>query len=213
MGIGERIAEERKRLGLSQAAFAELVGVSFSSQRRYENETRVPDTDYVSALSTAGIDVGYVLSGQRLDQRQKECLEDELPEFGRAFAHILGISEADLIQASESVDSRMKEHNADFERSGMVESAKWRSALQAEFLIASAPLVEGSPKIRELVENQLDMGLLADVIEQVEALLPTIVAISAAKKARVIAMLFRAFKASGKIDQAMVKEVVKLASE
>ncbi len=212
MGIGKRIAEERKRLGWSQADFAKLVGVSFSSQRRYENETRAPDTVYISALSTSGIDVGYVLSGKRLDQRRSQSMEEELSEFGRAFAHILGISDADLTQASESVDRHMKEHNPAFEHSGMTNSSKWRTALHAEFLRVSAPLIESSPKLRELVENQIDMGLLAEVIEQVEALLPFGVLVPAAKKARVIVMLCRAFKASGKVDPTMIEEAVKLAS-
>lgn len=61
--IGKRIAEERKRLGFTQAQFAKLTGVSFSSQRRYEDGRSAPDTDYLDALARIGVDYFYVLTG------------------------------------------------------------------------------------------------------------------------------------------------------
>lgn len=63
-GVGKRLTEERKQLKLSQAAFAEFVGVSFSSQRRYENESSSPDTSYLEALRARDIDVDYILTGR-----------------------------------------------------------------------------------------------------------------------------------------------------
>jgi len=65
LSVGERIAEERKRLGLSQEAFAKQIGISFSSQRRYEANDRVPNIRYVAALENAGVDVAYVMTGAR----------------------------------------------------------------------------------------------------------------------------------------------------
>ena len=62
----------------------------------------------------------------------------------------------------------------------------------------------------ELINNQLDMAVLADAIEQVESILPKDTAIAPAKKAGIIAMLCRAAKASGKVDPAVAKEAVKL---
>jgi transcriptional regulator with XRE-family HTH domain len=72
VSVGKRIAEERKRNGLSQSAFADVVGVSFSSQRRYEDGRSDPDTAYLSAISKAGVDVGYVLTGNRGDDKDAE---------------------------------------------------------------------------------------------------------------------------------------------
>lgn len=63
--LGKRLAEERKRLGLSQAAFAESVGVSFSSQRRYEDGRSSPDASYLDAIERLGIDGQFVLTGIR----------------------------------------------------------------------------------------------------------------------------------------------------
>ncbi|MGB3316043.1 MAG: helix-turn-helix domain-containing protein [Albidovulum sp.] len=60
-----RLREERERLGLSQEAFAALGGQKRLSQTRYERGERVPDSNYLAALSRAGVDVHYVLTGRR----------------------------------------------------------------------------------------------------------------------------------------------------
>lgn len=62
--LGSRIREERLRLGLSQAAFAKLLGVHRQTQINYEHGERKPDTDYLGALANAQVDVGYVLTGE-----------------------------------------------------------------------------------------------------------------------------------------------------
>jgi transcriptional regulator with XRE-family HTH domain len=63
--IGQRIREERKRLGFTQADFAKAVGVHCNSQSNYENGKRYPDTVYLSAIGAVGVDVGYVTTGSR----------------------------------------------------------------------------------------------------------------------------------------------------
>jgi transcriptional regulator with XRE-family HTH domain len=72
MNIGARIASERKALGYSQAAFAEQVSVSLSSQKRYEKDERAPDTAYLTAISKVGVDIGFVLTGERQPDLQPE---------------------------------------------------------------------------------------------------------------------------------------------
>lgn len=69
MSIGERIAEERKRLGFTQLAFAEKLGISISSQKRYETNDRAPNIHYISAIADIGADIGYVMTGSR-DRRK-----------------------------------------------------------------------------------------------------------------------------------------------
>lgn len=64
-GFGARLREERKRLGLSQPAFAELGGAKKHSQINYEADRRAPDSDYLSALARHGVDVLYLLTGRR----------------------------------------------------------------------------------------------------------------------------------------------------
>ncbi|WP_193065579.1 helix-turn-helix domain-containing protein [Burkholderia pseudomallei] len=65
VSIGDRLREERKRTSLSQRAFAERGGVTEKTQVLYEKGERVPDAAYLEQVAAAGIDVLYVLTGQR----------------------------------------------------------------------------------------------------------------------------------------------------
>lgn len=50
---------------MSQQALAEQCGVTARSQRNYESGERLPDAGYLAALQAAGVDVLYVLTGER----------------------------------------------------------------------------------------------------------------------------------------------------
>ena len=63
--IGERIREERERLGFSQPVFAALAESSKSSQISWEKETAYPNAKAMAAWAKVGVDVGYVLTGVR----------------------------------------------------------------------------------------------------------------------------------------------------
>ena len=65
MSIGARLREERQRLGLSQPALAENGGVLKQAQLNYEKDERVPDARYLAGVAAAGVDVLYVITGQR----------------------------------------------------------------------------------------------------------------------------------------------------
>lgn len=65
MTIGERLKEERLRLGLSQTAAGALADVTKMSQINYEKGERMPDAAYLEAFAAAGADVLYILTGQR----------------------------------------------------------------------------------------------------------------------------------------------------
>jgi transcriptional regulator with XRE-family HTH domain len=62
---GERIREERESRGFNQTEFGQIGGVSRNTQASYERGERNADTSYLSRLATAGVDVMYILSGQR----------------------------------------------------------------------------------------------------------------------------------------------------
>lgn len=64
-GTGERLKEERARLDLNQTDFGLLGGVSRGTQKAYELESSSPDLRYLMQLEQAGVDVLYVLTGQR----------------------------------------------------------------------------------------------------------------------------------------------------
>ncbi|EHD22627.1 MULTISPECIES: transcriptional regulator [Brenneria] len=63
--IGERLREERERLGLSQPAMGEIGGVKKLTQLNYEKGERFPDASYLAALAKFGLDVQYVVTGVR----------------------------------------------------------------------------------------------------------------------------------------------------
>lgn len=65
MGIGDRLKEERERLGFNQTEFAAQAGASKNSQYNYEKGERSPDASYLAAVAEIGVDVLYVVTGER----------------------------------------------------------------------------------------------------------------------------------------------------
>ncbi|WP_458379190.1 helix-turn-helix domain-containing protein [Pseudomonas chlororaphis] len=89
MKIGERLKEERVRLGFNQAEFAAFAGVAKTSQFNYEKGERSPDSAYLAAVAEKGVDVLYVVSGERRLTAADSITEDEmcLLEYYRLMAH------------------------------------------------------------------------------------------------------------------------------
>lgn len=65
MDIGPRIKAERERLGLSQTAFAELLGSTKRSVINWEGEAASPPADAVARMAAIGADALFILLGQR----------------------------------------------------------------------------------------------------------------------------------------------------
>jgi len=63
--LGARLKEERERLGLTQPAFAELAGAKKRTLIDWEGGVSSPTAVQLSALATHGVDVLYILTGQR----------------------------------------------------------------------------------------------------------------------------------------------------
>lgn len=79
--IGVRLREERERLKLNQADFAELAGVTRNTQSLYETDERTPDGKYLNAISFREVDILYVLCGNKADNtgvtpRDRELLDN-----------------------------------------------------------------------------------------------------------------------------------------
>jgi transcriptional regulator with XRE-family HTH domain len=64
--IGERLKEERNRLGLSQAGIGDIAGITKNSQINYEANKRSPDSAYLAKIAEIGADVNYILTGVRV---------------------------------------------------------------------------------------------------------------------------------------------------
>ncbi|MBB5864800.1 helix-turn-helix domain-containing protein [Xanthomonas sp. 3058] len=65
MTVGKRLKDERKRLGLTQDEMATQLGVSRYAQLNFEKDINLPGGAYLLAALDRGVDVLYVLSGQR----------------------------------------------------------------------------------------------------------------------------------------------------
>jgi len=61
--IGERLKEERVRLGFSQPAFAGLAETTKKSQIDYEKDLTQPKAGYLAAVARVGADVQYIITG------------------------------------------------------------------------------------------------------------------------------------------------------
>jgi transcriptional regulator with XRE-family HTH domain len=67
--IGERLAVERKRMGLDQEEFGALGGVKRNAQLAYEKNRRPVNSDYLERLGAAGVDLFYIMTGDRLEDQ------------------------------------------------------------------------------------------------------------------------------------------------
>lgn len=93
--FGERLREERVRLGLTQDAFAAVGGVKKLAQIAYEQDKRFPDAGYIIALAAIGVDVGYVMLAkptvEGLQQDENELLAGYRSLDIRGKAGVLGM--------------------------------------------------------------------------------------------------------------------------
>ncbi|MGY4638180.1 helix-turn-helix domain-containing protein [Pseudomonas sp. TE24901] len=68
MTISIRLKEERARLKLSQTDLGAVGGVGKTTQINYEKGVGSPDATYLAAVSELGVDILYVVTGERKPQ-------------------------------------------------------------------------------------------------------------------------------------------------
>jgi transcriptional regulator with XRE-family HTH domain len=78
MNIGQRLKQERQRLGFTQAQFSAGGGVAPNAQLHYEKGSRQPRADYLSSLNSIGVDVLYVVTGVRMPGASSQIPADEV---------------------------------------------------------------------------------------------------------------------------------------
>ncbi len=195
--FGKRLKAERERLGLTQAAFAEACGVGKTAQYTYERGEREPDMSYMFAASGLGVDTLYVFTGDRV-----------LAETARnkAFGRILLTVESVL-----GLDENRLDALVDL---AVTDIAKLEDGREAE--VDDKPFLDA---VREWISTSsmpdqlLDLALLATIIEQVDTAKAQHPTLTSAKQGQVISTLYRAFKASGKVDNTLISSTVALAAE
>lgn len=65
MQIGERLREERLRIGVSQVDFAMYCGASRNALLQWERGETAPNAGVLATMTNLGVDVLYVVTGQR----------------------------------------------------------------------------------------------------------------------------------------------------
>jgi len=193
MSIGVRLIEERKRIHLTQADFAEKVGVSRNTQINYESDKREPTSAYLQAVKAIGVDVDYLLYG--LPEDSLEC-PFKLATFG----------------AEHSVISwkLCREHASgtilSFHPSRMTERNWYSFCKTCKYNpIDSKPLSTRN--------NDIDGVLLTLIIEHIEQFLSdTSIEITPTKKSFAIVMLYRYFRGGKTVDKRMIEDTIKLSS-
>ncbi|MDP2440186.1 MAG: helix-turn-helix transcriptional regulator [Hydrogenophaga sp.] len=86
--FGERLQDERLRLGLTQTEMAEIGGVKRTTQHIYESDIRVPDLNYLGRVRDAGADLRYLVLGIRQDAGAIPFNPSELTNMYRAVDEI-----------------------------------------------------------------------------------------------------------------------------
>lgn len=94
VGVGIRLREERERLGYNQTDFAAIGGVGRKSQFNYEEGERQPDAAYLAAAAAVGVDVLYILTGQRQGHG-----------IGESAVHQAVLDAVDLLSLEKKVDA------------------------------------------------------------------------------------------------------------
>ena len=75
--ISERLKQERLRLGLKQTDVIKAIDVAIATFSNYETGKRSPDVDFLLKLGALGYDIGYVVTGERLENGMAVLLPDE----------------------------------------------------------------------------------------------------------------------------------------
>lgn len=103
--IGDRLREERLRLGLSQAALGEIGGVRKQAQLNYEKGERNPDAAYLSAISKFGADIQFIVIGTRSAEALNDDEQELLNLFRKAPLAVKAAALAGLTAGTASANS------------------------------------------------------------------------------------------------------------
>lgn len=190
MAIGDRLREERERLRLTQADFAEKAGIHRNTQARYEASRREPDSGYIETLRALGVDVDYVLFG--IPDITIEC----------PFLSFQGFN--DKISLSEC-----RGH-----ASGLRMSANSLRVKHYAYCRTCKNNPINNLNVAPRSNHDVDGRLLEQIIEHIETVVSdTKLSLTSIKKARAIVLLYRSAVASGKIDIKAIKDTISLASD
>nr|WP_295782181.1 helix-turn-helix transcriptional regulator [Rhodoferax sp.] len=105
----ERIKSERKRLGYSQTEFADIAHATRGTVSNWESGVGSPDVVALGALANVGLDVLYVVTGDRSFEPPKKLTSEEetmLEYFSQADKEARKAALRALLVAASSVAGR-----------------------------------------------------------------------------------------------------------
>lgn len=86
IAIGQRLQEERQRLGVNQTVFGGMIGSTRRTVSKWELGESTPPTAMLGRMAAIGIDVFYITTGQRHHPHPENSLskkEQELVDHWR----------------------------------------------------------------------------------------------------------------------------------
>lgn len=149
-------------MGLNQTEFGRIANTTLDSQSRYEIGRHIPNAEYLARLASAGVDVRFVLTGERsagdrLDDDAAELLSTFLslpPHLRQVARSVLATmrDEAHGAPAPRTLHSRQSSYAAQVSPAADLPS---EAALGEVFeaLIAASPRLQGAELAHELARR------------------------------------------------------------
>lgn len=103
---GLRLAEERRRLGLTQVELARRVDASKIKQSLYESGRRELKAAYLEKAAQAGIDILYVLTSRR---RTGDLLDTRAAELISAYLGLPAETQSTVLRFTQSLSSSLRD--------------------------------------------------------------------------------------------------------
>lgn len=213
--LGKRLKEERERLGLTQAKFAEACGVGRTAQFNYERGEREPSWSYISAAEKIGADVLYIFTGMHAGN--DFALANAYSRLIYTIEMFLGLQEGNLEELAKEAVSLQGTEVQMMEQPGTVGTLSygdWQDKVIAWLGTSRKP------------ERCIDAALLAELLDSVDLTSARLgVSLSTEKRVRAALMLYRDAKPQkntrypglrdfgGKIQQDDIDKAVKLAAD
>lgn len=216
--LGQRLRAERKKAALSQSEFAKALGIHLNTQSRYEKGEREPDANYLNSLREFGIDVTYVLTGERRDEKGIGVDSDTLTMFGEAVAKLTRTRRSDLqqlLQRATTLQDQKGERGlppeaafTEFEETFLLLVAEFFS--QKHISLEPDGVDQGAPS----GQADLDSELLCRVLEAIKATEEAcgLKQLKPEKFAHAATLIYRSAISTGEINLSLVEDLVKLGS-
>lgn len=183
--LGERLRQERLRLGLTQEELANCTGIHRRTQANYELGKTAPDMAYFQALRRVGLDPTYIETGTKSSPSDEQSSATE-----RLFLALCDALQIPLEKVYAAINGAAEVRMASSEFQRYVGS-----------LIHSSPMLNSKNKV--LV---LDRDILVDIIDGFERCLEAMnKRVSPLQKAHYIASMYRDFCEKGEIDTEMLE--------